>query len=206
MKNFKIIAAFKRFIAKEMNFFKLFLLHKAQTIRLIPAVREHIVRDLTSNRALEFFSQFWQLLLERFDHFLAHFVLLIKLKVLNALFLTAIAPDWRHIDHTTSKLHKSAALFGQLQTRNIHHAKVHKLRNLVLAQFLLEIVRVQCLAILPRAQAILTEHEIKKVTHIACFGAAQLFLLFGEVRATNKTQIDLGFCRLQQFPHRRFDH
>mmetsp|Transcript_60977 Transcript_60977/g.96950 ORF Transcript_60977/g.96950 Transcript_60977/m.96950 type:complete len:204 (+) Transcript_60977:176-787(+) len=172
IEDLKIIASFVCFIAKKVYLFEALLLDKPQTIRLIPTMRKHIIRDLATDGALELLGQLRQLGLELLDHFLSNLLLLIKLEELDPFLLRAVATHRRHVDHSIPEFNECAAFLWQLESRDIHQTEVDKLLDLLLAQLLLEIVRVESLRILPCTQSILAEHKVKECAHIACFRAA----------------------------------
>ena len=84
------------------------LLDELEAEGLVPALREHIERDLTSNRELQ--VQVGELFFQLSDKCFTHIGRLIILLELVALSLRAVAANRANIDHAIAELDECATI------------------------------------------------------------------------------------------------
>ncbi len=95
------------------------------------------------------------------------------------------------------KLHESPPLDGDIQSRDIHQAEIDQCLILVLAQPLDETAAGQRLAQSVRRQTVLRETEVEERCDVDG-GGAELFLLFGEVGASDLFVESRGVSRRRE--------
>ena len=89
-------------------------LNELQTKGLVPSNREHIERNLATNRVPK--VKVSELCLERLNERSSNIRLFVKLFKLIPLFFGAIAPNWTHIDHAVPKLNECAPIQTKTET------------------------------------------------------------------------------------------
>ena len=105
--NFVVIACWVGAISEEMNA-RVFLLHKLQSIPLIPPCWKYVKRDLSSNRIRE--SQILEFFLQHLHELLPHIRLLVLFEEVEPLLVGAVPSNWTHIDQSCSQLDESPAV------------------------------------------------------------------------------------------------
>ena len=106
--NLKVVAALEGLVAKEVDLIEITLLEELQAVRLVPAGRKDIERDLAADAIRE--VEVLELLLHGGDHVLADVVLQIEFLVVIALLARAVAANGGDVEHTRPKLNESPTL------------------------------------------------------------------------------------------------
>lgn len=189
--DFVVVAALGRLVAEKVNVLVgdavglLGLVFEVlEAVRLVPAGREDVKRDLASNGECQ--APVPKLFLEHRHKLFAHLGLFIILLEFVALLVARVAADGANIDHAVAKLDKGAALDGNLQVSDVAQHKVGELLVAGLADPLDEAVGRQRLAELERGEAVFRKAKVKERRDGCAGGPAELLLLLGEVGAADE--------------------
>ena len=119
--NLKVVAALKGLVAEEVDLIEITLVEELQAVRLVPAGREDIERDLTADAERE--VEVLELLLHGGDHVLADVVLQIELLVVISLLARAVATNGGDVEHTRPELNEGPTLSTRAMCVTNTHVK-----------------------------------------------------------------------------------
>ena len=102
-----VVAPLKRLVPPEVNLV-VAALDELQAEGLVPALREHVERDLAADGEPE--VEVGELATQPLHHGLPHTRLLVKLLKSVSLGLRAISPNGTHVDHAITELNECAPI------------------------------------------------------------------------------------------------
>ena len=149
------------------------LLQELETVGFVPALRDNIEGNLTTNQVYEVVVR--ELLLENIDHLLTNMVfLVIKAKGITLL-LRAIATDRADVEHSRTEFDEGASLHWDIQFTNIAQDKVDELVQLFIRIYIRNVLDliaihkkygfVELLAIMVGRKAVLRKHILDFVSN-----------------------------------------
>ena len=208
--DFVVVAALVGLVAEEVDggvfdttWQVLLVLDMLQTVGLVPALGEDIEGDLAADgvavvrvSCVELTlggsyvvdsrqTKIWEFLLQTLDECLSDSMFQIKLLIIISLLHACVPADWAHIDHAIAELDESTSLDWNIQVCDVVQNVSDELLVLFLTNPLDEAVRGEGLAHAVGGQAILCEAEVEERGDWDR-GRAELFLLFGEIRAADE--------------------
>lgn len=192
--NFKVVSAFGRFIAKEVNFTEVVSLQVTQTEGLIPALREGIDGDLSTDRILQ--TVIGEFGFEGLDQVGANVIGLVEGFKGEALFVAAIATDWGNVDHGVAEFNEASTLNGNVKVGNVSKDEVNQFLVFFLTQKPNEALNVNkkgfmtdfwyfisdLFTVFEGGGSVFREAKIKKMCGSVL---TELLLLLGEIRSTD---------------------
>ena len=148
------------------------LLQELETVGFVPALRDNIEGNLTTNQVYEVVVR--ELLLENIDHLLTNMVfLVIKAKGITLL-LRTIATDRTDVEHSRTELDEGTSLHGDTQLTNITQDKVNELVQLFVRIHVCNVLElidihekysfVELLAIMVGGKTVLRKHVLDFVS------------------------------------------
>lgn len=123
IKDFKVISAFSRFITEEVNFTEIVRFQVTQAEGLVPALRECINRNLTTDGVLK--SVIGKFGFKGFNQFIANIVGFIESFECQTFFISAITTDWRDVNHGITEFNETASFNWNIQIGNVTEDEIY---------------------------------------------------------------------------------
>lgn len=132
IENFEIVPALCSFIPEKVNFTEIERFQVAQTESLVPALREGVNRNLTTDRILQ--PEIREFRFEGLDKIGADRVSFVVSFKFQAFLVGAITSDWGNVDHGITEFDKTSTLDGNIQIGNVTQGEINQSLILFLTQ------------------------------------------------------------------------
>ena len=132
IKNFKVVATFSSFIAKEVNFAEIVRLQVTQAEGLVPAAGEGVNGNLAPNRVLQ--AVIREFRFKGADEIGTDGVGLVEGFESQTFLVGAVATDRGNVDHGVTEFNEAAAFNGNVQIGNVAEREIDKLLVLFFTQ------------------------------------------------------------------------
>lgn len=178
---FEIVSSLECFVSKEVDFVKVLLLNESKAVGLVPALREYVKADLSSNGEGQ--VQVFEFFLHGLNHVFPDLVFQIEFFVFVAFIPAAISSDGRYIEHSGSEFDECASLDGDVDIGEVFHDPVHNALNVVFAEMFGDSLYFEQVSVFVGDESVLREVPGKDLSN----SYSELLFLLGQIAACRAT-------------------